>query len=129
MIRAARKRGGLACAADAPPAGAELDVRPSGKGFDSPQSCSCRVGVSTMDRSRLEPLGVPEAEYELDEAASRHGPSSLDRWLLKQITTRLGADSAVRMSLWDEPDVAAREGITRMRILDRKALWQLIVRP
>jgi cyclopropane-fatty-acyl-phospholipid synthase len=81
-----------------------------------------------MDRSRLEPLGVPEAEYEL-EAASRHGPSSLDRWLLKQITTRLGPESPVRISLWDEPDVAAREGITRMRILDRKALWQLIVRP
>ncbi|HEY3516057.1 MAG TPA: cyclopropane-fatty-acyl-phospholipid synthase family protein [Gammaproteobacteria bacterium] len=77
----------------------------------------------------MEPLGVPEAEYELDEVASRHGPSSFDRWLLKQITTRLDPDSAVRISLWDEPDVAPREGITRMRILDRKALWQLIVRP
>ena len=82
-----------------------------------------------MERSRLEPLGVPEAQYELDQAVSRHGPSSFDRWLVKQITTRLGPDSAVRISLWDEPDVAAREGITRMRILDRKALWQLIVRP
>ena len=82
-----------------------------------------------MERSRLEPLGVPEAEYQLDEAASRHGPSSLDRWLLNQIITKLGPDSAVRLSLWDEPDVAPRDGITRMRILDRKALWQLIVRP
>jgi cyclopropane-fatty-acyl-phospholipid synthase len=82
-----------------------------------------------MDRSRLEPLGVPEAEYGLDEAASRHEPSSLDRWLLKQIATRLGPDSAVRIGLWDEPDIAPRDGITRMRILDRKALWQLIVRP
>ena len=82
-----------------------------------------------MNRSRLEPLGVPGTEYELDEAASRHGPSSLDRWLLKQITTRLGQDSAVRLSLWDEPDVAPRDGVVRMRILDRKALWQVIVRP
>ena len=82
-----------------------------------------------MNRSRLEPLGVPGTDYELDEAASRHGPSSLDRWLLKQITTRLGQDSAVRLSLWDEPDVAPRDGVVRMRILDRKALWQVIVRP
>ena len=82
-----------------------------------------------MERSRLEPLGVPEAEYALDEAASRHGPSSLDRWLLNQIITKLGPDTPVRLSLWDEPDVAPRDGITRMRILDRKALWQLIVRP
>jgi cyclopropane-fatty-acyl-phospholipid synthase len=82
-----------------------------------------------MERSRLEPLGVPEADYALDEAASRHGPSSLDRWLLNQIVTKLGPDTPVRLSLWDEPDVAPRDGITRMRILDRKALWQLIVRP
>ena len=27
-----------------------------------------------MERSRLEPLGVPEAEYASDQAASRHGP-------------------------------------------------------
>ena len=82
-----------------------------------------------MERSRLEPLGVPEAEYALDEAASRHGPSALDRWLLNQIVTKLGPDSTVRLSLWDERDVAPRDGVTRMRILDRKALWQLIVRP
>ena len=82
-----------------------------------------------MDRSRLEPLGVPGGEYGLDEAASLKEPSSLDRWLVKQITTRLGPDSAVRVSLWDEPDAAARDGVVRMRILDRRALWQLIVRP
>ena len=62
-----------------------------------------------MERSRLEPLGVPEAEYALDEAASRHGPSSLDRWLLNQIITKLGPDTPVRLSLWDEPDVAPQQ--------------------
>src|SRR5262245_13622568 len=104
------------------PAGAELGSRPSGRGFDSPQNWSCR-GRSTMNRSRLEPLGVPEAGYELEEVASRNGPSSLDRWLLKQIITRLGPGSAVRATLWDEPDVAPRDGTVGVRFLDRKALW------
>ncbi|HEX7237876.1 MAG TPA: hypothetical protein VF405_12990, partial [Gammaproteobacteria bacterium] len=82
-----------------------------------------------MDRSRLEPLGVPGADYALDEAASRQGPTAFDRWLLRQITTRLGPESPVRISLWDEPDSAPRDGMVRMRILDRRALWQLIIRP
>ncbi|HSC15586.1 MAG TPA: cyclopropane-fatty-acyl-phospholipid synthase family protein [Gammaproteobacteria bacterium] len=82
-----------------------------------------------MNRSRLEPLGVPGTDYGLDEAASRHEPSSFDRWLLKQITTKLGPGSPVHVSLWDEPDVAPRDGTVRARILDRKALWQVVVRP
>jgi cyclopropane-fatty-acyl-phospholipid synthase len=82
-----------------------------------------------MNRSRLEPLGVPESEVGFDEAeASRHEPTGLDRWLVRQITSRLGT-SPVRIELWDEPDVAPREGTVRMRILDRKALWQLVVNP
>jgi cyclopropane-fatty-acyl-phospholipid synthase len=79
-----------------------------------------------MNRSRLEPLGVPASEVGFSEPeASRHEPSALDRWLVKQITTKLGA-SPVRIELWDEPEGAARDGIVRMRILDRKALWQLL---
>ena len=82
-----------------------------------------------MNRSRMEPLGVPGSDYGLDEtAASRHEPSGLDRWLVKQITSRLGP-SPVRIELWDEPEGAARDGTVRMRILDRKALWQLLVNP
>jgi cyclopropane-fatty-acyl-phospholipid synthase len=82
-----------------------------------------------MNRSRLEPLGVRESAVGFDEAAaSRQEPSGLDRWLIRQITSRLG-DSPVRIELWDEPEVAAREGTVRMRILDRKALWQLAVNP
>jgi cyclopropane-fatty-acyl-phospholipid synthase len=81
-----------------------------------------------MNRSRLEPLGVPETAYGIEEARSRE-PSSLDRWLLKQITTRLGPDSAVRPTLWDEPDVAPRDGTVGVRFLDRKALWQVVVNP
>jgi cyclopropane-fatty-acyl-phospholipid synthase len=82
-----------------------------------------------MNRSRLEPLGVPESDYGFDDAeAARREPSALDRWLAKQITKRLG-ESPVKLALWDEPDVTPREGVVRMRILDRKALWQLIVNP
>ncbi len=83
-----------------------------------------------MNRSRMEPLGVPESDYGFDEPGeSRHEPSSADRWLLKQINTKLGASSPVRAALWDERDVTPREGAVRVRILDRKALWQLVVNP
>jgi len=82
-----------------------------------------------MNRSRLEPLGVPPSDYGFKEAeAPQHEPTGLDRWLIKQITSRLGS-SPVRIGLWDEPDVAPREGTVRMRILDRKALWRLLVNP
>jgi len=82
-----------------------------------------------MNRSRLEPLGVPGSDYELNDSdAARHEPSALDRWLVKQITTRLGP-SPVRIMLWDEADVPPREGGVHLRVLDRKALWQLLVNP
>ena len=82
-----------------------------------------------MNRSRLEPLGVPGADYELEDVPARHGPSAFDRWLLKQITTRLGPESAVRPVLWDQPDVAPRDGTVGVRFLDRKALWQVVLNP
>jgi cyclopropane-fatty-acyl-phospholipid synthase len=82
-----------------------------------------------MNRSRLDPLGVPDSGYGFDESdVARHEPSGLDRWLVRQITSKLGP-SPVRIGLWDESDVAPREAAVRMRILDRKALWQLIVNP
>lgn len=82
-----------------------------------------------MNRSRLEPLGVPGSDYGFDDAeAARPEPSVLDRRLVKQIATRLGT-SPVKVALWDEPDVTPRDGAVCLRILDRKALWQLIVNP
>ncbi len=82
-----------------------------------------------MDRSRLEPLGVPVSDVGFGDAeAPRHEPRAIDRWLVKQITSRLGP-SPVRIELWDEPDVAPRDGVVRMRIMDSKALWQLVVNP
>lgn len=80
-----------------------------------------------MNRTRIEPLGVPDADYSSGD--SRKPPSSLDRWLVKQITTRLGESSPVRIALWDEPDVAPRDGTVRLRILDGKALFMLVVHP
>jgi cyclopropane-fatty-acyl-phospholipid synthase len=82
-----------------------------------------------MNRSRMEPLGVPGTEVGFNDAdAPRQEPSSLDRWLIKQITSNLGP-SPVRIELWDEADVAPRDGIVRMRIMDSKALWQLLINP
>ena len=83
-----------------------------------------------MNRSRLEPLGVPGSDYDYSDAeASRREPSALDRWAVRQIVTRLGSSSPVRIELWDEPEGAPRDGTVRMRILDGRALWQLIINP
>jgi len=77
----------------------------------------------------LEPLGVPASDYDYAEAeASRRAPSGLDRWAVRQIIDRLGT-SPVRIELWDEPEGASRDGTVRMRVLDRRALWQLIINP
>jgi cyclopropane-fatty-acyl-phospholipid synthase len=35
----------------------------------------------------------------------------------------------VRIALWDDPDVVARDDLVRLRILDRRALWQLVINP
>jgi cyclopropane-fatty-acyl-phospholipid synthase len=75
----------------------------------------------------MEPLGVPDAQYGEDSEA-RRDPSALDRWLIRQITDKLG-DSPVRLALWNEPDVKPRDGGATIRILDRGALWQLVVNP
>lgn len=79
-----------------------------------------------MNRSRAEPLGVPEAGYA--DAEARRRPTGVDRWLIRQITDKLG-ESPVRITLWDEPDVAPRDGGVILRILDRGALWQLVINP
>ena len=43
-----------------------------------------------MNRSRLEPLGVPPSDYGLNDAdAQRQEPTRFDRWLVKQITSKL----------------------------------------
>jgi cyclopropane-fatty-acyl-phospholipid synthase len=96
-------------------------------GRNGPAAFELQAENASMNRSRLEPLGVPE--YGLDGGAAQGEPSALDRWLLKQIVAKLGPNSAVRASLWDEPDVTPRDGTVRVRILDRKALWQLVVNP
>ena len=84
-----------------------------------------------MTRSRLEPLGVPATEYAYDaedNRTPRRQPTALDRWLVRQIRARYG-DEPVRLALWDEPDPAPKRGTAVVRVLDSKALLQLIMNP
>jgi cyclopropane-fatty-acyl-phospholipid synthase len=84
-----------------------------------------------MNRSRLEPLGVPESEYGYAadaENTPRRDPNAMDRWLVRQITSKLG-ESPVRIALWSDPDIAPRDRTVLMRIRDPGALWQLVVNP
>src|SRR5690606_16255193 len=87
-----------------------------------------------MNRSRLEPLGVPSSGYTADSGRtvddSRSAPSGLDRWIVRQITARLG-DTPVDLLLWDTPadKAAPSEGRATVRLADRKALLQLLVNP
>jgi cyclopropane-fatty-acyl-phospholipid synthase len=80
-----------------------------------------------VNRSRIDPLGVPESGYNYVEPDGRD-PTSVDRWLVRQITSRLG-ESPVRLALWDEPDITPRDDKIVLRIGDRGALWQLVVNP
>ena len=83
-----------------------------------------------MNRSRFEPLGVAGGGYGYADAPpSSSDPNALDRWLMRTIRKQLGADSPVKPLLWDEPDVAPRDGTVHVRILDRKALWMLGIHP
>jgi cyclopropane-fatty-acyl-phospholipid synthase len=78
----------------------------------------------------MEPLGVPGADfqnYPTPEQA-RRDPKGLDRWLVGQITRKLG-DSPVQIALWNDPDVPPREGSAIVRIMDRQALFQLVSNP
>jgi cyclopropane-fatty-acyl-phospholipid synthase len=83
-----------------------------------------------MDRTRTEPLGVPGTDYHglAGTDQDRSGPKGLDRWLVSQIVKRL-SNSPIRVALWDEPDVAPRDGTVVVRIHDRKALFQLVSHP
>lgn len=86
-----------------------------------------------MNKTRLEPLGVPNSGYEA-EARAEHAapaePSAVDRWLIKQVTSRLG-DAPIDVVLWDVPleQVPEQEGRVAVRIADRKALMQLLANP
>jgi cyclopropane-fatty-acyl-phospholipid synthase len=52
----------------------------------------------------------------------------MDRWLVRQITSKLG-ESPVRIALWNDPDITPRDRTVLMRIRDPGALWQLVVNP
>jgi cyclopropane-fatty-acyl-phospholipid synthase len=83
-----------------------------------------------MDKNRLEPLGVPNSDYdfgsEFEQQARRKEPSRAARWLIKQLRSRLGK-SRVALNLWDEP--ASKEAEATVQFNDARALWQTLLNP
>jgi cyclopropane-fatty-acyl-phospholipid synthase len=83
-----------------------------------------------MNKNRLEPLGVPNSNYdfggEIEQQARRKEPGTFDRWLIKQLRLRLG-ESRVALVLWDEPDV--KDADATVRFLDRGALMRSLSNP
>jgi cyclopropane-fatty-acyl-phospholipid synthase len=85
-----------------------------------------------MNRSRLEPLGVPNAGYEFDDSSldtqPRSAPTAVDRRLVTSLRGRFD-ESRIRIVLWDEPDAKPSAGQAIVKIGDRSALWQLLLNP
>jgi len=85
-----------------------------------------------MNRTRVEPLGVPGAEYnyrkQQERPSSGREPNGLDRWLVTQLMSRLDS-SRLRVVLWDEPATAESDVPVIVHVGDRKALRQLVLNP
>jgi cyclopropane-fatty-acyl-phospholipid synthase len=83
-----------------------------------------------MNNNRLDPLGVPNSDYEFgnefEQQARRTEPRRLDRWMIRQLRDRLG-ESPVSVALWDEEDTEDAEAAVRFN--DRGALWQTLLNP
>jgi cyclopropane-fatty-acyl-phospholipid synthase len=85
-----------------------------------------------MNRSRLDPLGVPGSDYNYrgsyEQPSNGNEPNGLDRWIVQQIMSKLDA-SRVRIVLWDAPAKAPSDEPVTVRIADRKALFKLVTYP
>ena len=83
-----------------------------------------------MNKRGLEPLGVPHSHYdfgnELEQPVRRPEPDRIDRWLIKQLRSRLG-ESRIEISLWNEDDDNNAEATVRFN--DRGALWRTLLNP
>ena len=87
-----------------------------------------------VERSRAAPIGVTgvhaEQAEQHEQASDGRAPNALDRWLLRQMTSRLDS-SRVRVILWDEPAPATTADSLPVvvRVGDRKALRKVILHP
>ena len=85
-----------------------------------------------MERSRVDPLGVPGADHGLGEQheqpSSGREPNGLGRWIAAQLRNRLDS-SRVRVLLWDEPEPKSDGAPVYVRFSDRKALRQTVMNP
>jgi cyclopropane-fatty-acyl-phospholipid synthase len=83
--------------------------------------------------SRIEPLGVPVGDNDLESTSAKperggQPPTRLDRWLAQQLNDAVG-EERIHIALWDEslPDGPGERAI--VRLADRAALVQLLVNP
>ena len=85
-----------------------------------------------MNRNRLEPLGVPSAEYdfgtEFERQARRPDSTGIDRWLIKRLRREIG-ESPIEVLLWDEPEPQDKNKLAIVRFGDRGALWRTLLNP
>jgi cyclopropane-fatty-acyl-phospholipid synthase len=85
-----------------------------------------------MNKSRLEPLGVPGSQLDYEDTAasqtSGDSPSALDRWVLSKLTSRIDP-ARLRVVLWDAPQPVRGDGVPTVQIRDRGALYRVIRYP
>jgi cyclopropane-fatty-acyl-phospholipid synthase len=88
-----------------------------------------------MNKSRLDPLGVPGSHYNYDEQTAhqsggnaQYAPSKLDRWVHSKLTSRIDP-TRMRILLWDTPVPAHNDDVPTVQICDRGALYQVVRYP
>jgi cyclopropane-fatty-acyl-phospholipid synthase len=85
-----------------------------------------------MNKSRLEPLGVPGSQLDYDDQAASQNtgeaPSALDRWVLSKLTHYIDP-ARMRIMLWDQPLPARADGAPTVQICDRSALYRVVRYP
>ena len=85
-----------------------------------------------MNRSRLDPLGVPGSDINYrgpyEQPSNGQEPNGLDRWIVQQMMNKLDP-SRVRIVLWDAPELAPSDEPVTIRVGDRKALFKLVAYP
>ena len=85
-----------------------------------------------MNKSRLEPLGVPGSQLDYDADAGARSqddtPNALDRWVLSKLTSVIDP-ARLRIVLWDQPVPGRTDEVPAVQIGDRAALYRVVRYP